>query len=91
MDNVLLLKAPSQDINDRYENTFNSAGFHVVSVTPLQTVFTNLDELQYIIAEGPATGSYKGVVITSGRGCEAWRSAVSALQAFQSSEGDKGQ
>lgn len=79
MSNVLLLREPSPIPGDRYETAFNSAGYHTVSVPVLETVFANLPDLKYIINHGPTAERFDGVVITSGRACEAWKSAVHDL------------
>lgn len=79
MANVLLLRAPSPVAGDRYENVFNAAGYHALSVPVLETVFVNLSVLKSIVKEGPGAGAFDGVVITSGRACEAWKSIVGDL------------
>ena len=76
MANVILLRVPSKDLPDTYESAFKSLGYNTVSVPVLQTVLANLDELTRIVASGPNSGGYDGVIITSGRACEAWRQIV---------------
>ncbi|RDB17610.1 Uroporphyrinogen-III synthase [Hypsizygus marmoreus] len=77
--NVLLLRAPTQGQDDRYESTFIEAGCHAISVPVLETVSTNLLDLKTIITAGPAAAGFEGVVITSARACEAWKSVVGEL------------
>jgi Uroporphyrinogen-III synthase HemD len=74
MANVLLLRAPGDD--DRYSTTFASAGYNPVSVPVLETVPTNLDSLKEIVRAGPTAD---GVIMTSARSCEAWKSVVDVL------------
>lgn len=79
MANILFLRAPSPGEDDRYETTFNEAGYNVISVPVLETVLTNLADLETIVKDGPAPESIEGVIITSGRSCEAWKSVVGDL------------
>lgn len=79
MANILLLRSPSQDTPDRYESCFNSSGYHPLSIPVLETVLTNLDDLRQIVRDGPASQNYAGVILTSGRACEAWRNVVEDL------------
>ncbi|KAI3612634.1 uroporphyrinogen-iii synthase [Moniliophthora roreri] len=76
---ALLLRAPSQDSEDKYEARFQASGYTSFSVPVLETVLTNIDELRRIIATGPGI-AYHGVIITSGRACEAWKEAVETLE-----------
>ncbi|KAF7316902.1 Uroporphyrinogen-III synthase [Mycena chlorophos] len=79
--NILLLRAP--DSPDRYESTFSSAGYYATSVPVLETVFTGVDALVDILKDGQP---FSGVVITSGRGCDAWKNAVALLEASSTQE-----
>lgn len=79
MANVLLLRAPSTDDDDRYSTAFSSAGYNPVPVPVLETVPTNLDNLKGIIRAGPAIENYDGVIMTSARSCEAWKSVIGVL------------
>jgi len=79
MANVLLLRAPTQNQDDRYEATFTEAGYHPLSVPVLETISTNLPILRGIMEAGPSRDNYEGVVLTSARACEAWKSVVSDL------------
>jgi uroporphyrinogen-III synthase len=74
--NVLLLKSPSLDIPDPYEDSFRDYGFNPVTVPVLETVFTDLDELKQKILLGPRALGLAGVIITSARACEAWSLAL---------------
>ncbi|KAF8647567.1 hypothetical protein AX16_006624 [Volvariella volvacea WC 439] len=81
MLNVLLLRASSSQDSptnpDRYESVFDGAGYHPISINPLETVLTNLDDLATVVVSGPGGElGYQGVVITSSRACEAWDSAI---------------
>lgn len=92
MSNVLLLRDPSPISGDRYETAFNSAGFHAISVPVLETVFVNLSSLESLINDGPTAEGLDGVIITSGRACEAWKIVVCGLvesprEAGEQSEG----
>jgi len=79
MANVLLLRAPSAGEDDRYSAAFVSAGYHPVSAPVLETVSTNLSSLKAIVRAGPAAGNYDGVIVTSVRSCEAWKSVIGIL------------
>ncbi|KAF8229417.1 tetrapyrrole biosynthesis, uroporphyrinogen III synthase [Tricholoma matsutake] len=75
MANVLLLRASPTGDEDRYSTAF-SAGYNPVSVPVLETVPTNLTSLKEIVRSGP---DYDGVIMTSARSCEAWKSVVGVL------------
>ncbi|KAI0655687.1 tetrapyrrole biosynthesis uroporphyrinogen III synthase [Cubamyces menziesii] len=82
--NVLLLRSPSEDSGpDKYEEAFRAQGYRAVSVPVLETVHKNLDKLAEVLrrrgtlADGSA--SYSGVIVTSGRACEAWQAVVQEL------------
>lgn len=87
MANVLLLRSPSTEGPDKYEDAFRPLGYHPVSVPVLETVLVHLAELEAAIARGPAESGLGGVVITSARACEAWRAAVISLVKSQSTAG----
>ncbi|KAI0338559.1 tetrapyrrole biosynthesis uroporphyrinogen III synthase [Trametopsis cervina] len=76
MTKVLLLRAPSGDSVDKYEITFEEAGYAAVSVPVLETVLVNLTDMQRVVTTGPAAQNISGVVITSARSCEAWGEVV---------------
>lgn len=77
MAHVILLRAPSlENGDDPYEKQFAAVGYQATSVPVLETAFTNLEELQWIIHSGPAFHGLTGVVITSGRAVDAWKQAV---------------
>lgn len=80
MANVLLLRSPTRDAPDKYEDTFRSYGYHPLSVPVLETVLENLDDLKAALTGGKITHAYGAVIITSGRACEAWRTAAVALE-----------
>ncbi|KAJ7178585.1 tetrapyrrole biosynthesis uroporphyrinogen III synthase [Mycena crocata] len=77
--NVLFLRAPSQNANslDRYETLFSQAGYKPASVPVLETLFANIGELTDIVRCG---AQHSGVIITSGRACEAWNNVVELLE-----------
>ncbi|KAG6879219.1 hypothetical protein C0992_004361 [Termitomyces sp. T32_za158] len=79
MANVLLLRTPSHGQEDRYHTTFAGAGYHAISVPVLETISTNLSTLKDIIKNGPRTEDVDGVIMTSARSCEVWKSAVGDL------------
>ncbi|KAF5375368.1 hypothetical protein D9615_007924 [Tricholomella constricta] len=79
MTNALLLRAPSSGQDDRYETTFNEAGYHALSVPVLETISTNIPTLREILKAGPAAEKFEGVVLTSARSCEAWKTVVGDL------------
>lgn len=82
---VLLLRAPS-DAPDRYESVFSEAGYRPLSVPVLETVFVNQETLTEIVRSG--SSQHGGVIVTSGRACEAWGKAVEVLKNEQAhSEG----
>lgn len=76
MTHVLLLRSPSDEQPDTYSAHFASVGLAATSVQVLDTAFTNVDELQWMIETGPGFHGFKGVVITSGRSVDAWQRAV---------------
>ncbi|KAI0944313.1 hypothetical protein AcW1_002056 [Taiwanofungus camphoratus] len=75
--NVLLLRTPAR--NDQYESAFQSRGYTAISVPVLETVFRHLDELKKVMQNGPEARGYDGVVVTSGRSCEAWKTVALEL------------
>ncbi len=85
---VLLLRSPSEDGGfDKYEEAFRARGYRALSIPVLETVHTNIDKLSDIVRrgglileqrEGRRRG-YAGVIMTSGRACEAWRIVVEQL------------
>ncbi|KAI8992799.1 tetrapyrrole biosynthesis uroporphyrinogen III synthase [Trametes punicea] len=85
--NVLLLRSPSEDGDgpDKYEEAFRTRGYRAVSVPVLETVLKNLDALSEVVRRHgnlpklSAEGRYAGVIVTSGRACEAWRTVVHQL------------
>ncbi|KAG6861132.1 hypothetical protein C0995_003584 [Termitomyces sp. Mi166 len=79
MANVLLLRAPSNGQEDRYQTTFAEAGYQSISVPVLETISTNLPALKDTIRSGPRAENFDGVIITSARSCEVWKSAVGDL------------
>jgi uroporphyrinogen-III synthase len=83
MTNVLLLKAPSNDSPDRYEECFKRQGYTPHSIPVLETILDNLDSLQRIVSTGPGVHGYDGVIITSKRAGDAWRHAVAALESVR--------
>ena len=85
MTNVLLFRAPSRP-EDRYETAFKGAGYNALSVPVLETVSTNTANLKAIIETGPAAASLDGVIITSGRACEVWKTVIGNLPSSPASE-----
>ncbi|PCH42904.1 tetrapyrrole biosynthesis uroporphyrinogen III synthase [Wolfiporia cocos MD-104 SS10] len=79
MSRVLLLRTPTADGPDRYETAFETRGYRPISVPVLETTYTNLDHLKTKVLEGPGKHGYNGVVITSGRSCEAWKTVTLEL------------
>lgn len=77
MSNVLLLRAPSADGADKYEQAFSTIAYHPLCVPVLETVLVGLPELRRTIQDGPHT--FGGVIVTSARSCEAWREVVSQI------------
>ncbi|KAI9061860.1 tetrapyrrole biosynthesis uroporphyrinogen III synthase [Trametes sanguinea] len=93
--NVLLLRSPSEDGGpDKYEEAFRARGYRPVSVPVLETVHKNLDKLSDTVRmrgqlPRDSTGArYAGVIVTSGRACEAWQTVVRDLSQGSSSSGD---
>ncbi|KAH8093076.1 tetrapyrrole biosynthesis uroporphyrinogen III synthase [Cristinia sonorae] len=81
---VLLLRAPSQDI-DKYEAEFTSNGYHPISIPVLETVLLNLPPLLQIVQAGPVERKIHGVIVTSARACEAWRCVLEQIIAGEHS------
>ena len=79
MTNILLLRAPSQDLPDKYETTFGNRGYHPYSISVLETGAVNVEELRTTISHGPKKGDFEAVVITSARAVEVWKEAIDAL------------
>lgn len=90
---VLLLRAPAGDgpPPDKYEASFASKGYDPISVPVLETVLVNLQELVQIIQMGPEKRGLGGVIITSARACEAWKSVVEQLVSVPDVEADVGE
>jgi len=84
MTNVLLFRAPSRP-EDRYETAFKAAGYNALSVPVLETISTNTADLKAIIETGPTTASLDGVIITSGRACEVWKTVIGNLPSSSAS------
>ena len=63
MSNILLLRAPSQDLPDKYETTFENRGYHPYSISVLETGAVNVDVLRTTISHGPKNGDFEAVVI----------------------------
>ena len=82
--NVLLLRSPSDDGGpDQYEEAFRAQGYRAVSVPVLETVHKNLDKLAEVLRRrgtlADRSARYCGVIVTSGRACEAWQAVVQEL------------
>jgi uroporphyrinogen-III synthase len=76
---VILLKAPSQDQRDPYRELFESSGYAVGFVPVLETAWNNLDELKNILLDCGSSQMYGGVIVTSARASEAWKTVVQGL------------
>ncbi|TFK94145.1 tetrapyrrole biosynthesis uroporphyrinogen III synthase [Polyporus arcularius HHB13444] len=85
---ILLLRSPSEDGGfDKYEEAFRARGYRALSIPVLETVHTNIDKLSDIVRRGGLISEqrqgrereYAGVIMTSGRACEAWRIVVEQL------------
>ncbi|KAL0952797.1 hypothetical protein HGRIS_007022 [Hohenbuehelia grisea] len=79
MPNVLLLRAPAPDGPDKYETAFTDSGYSIYSIPVLETVLTNLSDLERVIRAGPFMQSFGGVIVTSARACEAWKAVIGAI------------
>ncbi|KAF9502103.1 tetrapyrrole biosynthesis, uroporphyrinogen III synthase [Pleurotus eryngii] len=73
MTSVLLLRAASKDVPDKYESSFVAAGYAPTSIPVLETSLTNTGILVRILSN-TSTG-FSGVILTSARACQAWKSA----------------
>lgn len=89
MTNVLFLRDPSRSPVDLYELAFKSSEYNPVSVPVLETVLINLDSLKSIVRDGPVRENYAGVIITSARACEAWKTVTRHLVESSSIEESK--
>lgn len=76
---VLLLRTPSGNGSDRYETALKEQHYNPVCIPVVETTYTNLHKLKEIITEGPTKRGYAGVIITSARACEAWKSVTLEL------------
>ncbi|KAF5384036.1 hypothetical protein D9757_006965 [Collybiopsis confluens] len=77
--NAILLRAPDASSSpDIYESAFNSMGTQCsgVCIPVLETVLVNLDRLKEVILGEPKVD---GVIMTSARSCEAWKTALGKL------------
>ncbi|KAF7759628.1 hypothetical protein Agabi119p4_11323 [Agaricus bisporus var. burnettii] len=79
MSNILLLRSPSETAPDPYERMLEHASYSAHSISVLETSFTDLQNLQNLIAAGPDFKDYVGVIITSKRSCEALTTATKIL------------
>ena len=79
MSNVLLLRAPATEGQDKYVTTFQAQGYRPICVPVLETVLVNAPELRDVISKGPTEAGLQGVIVTSARACEAWREAIISL------------
>ncbi|KAG9217703.1 hypothetical protein CCMSSC00406_0003608 [Pleurotus cornucopiae] len=79
MTSVLLLRAASKDAPDKYESSFVAAGYVPTSIPVLETSLTNIEELVRILND--ASTGFSGVILTSARACEAWKSASDRVAA----------
>lgn len=75
MANVLLLREPSQDHEDRYEALFKQAGFNPISIPVLETLLCHISKLTDYLHSATENG-ISGVIITSKRSCEAIGAAL---------------
>jgi uroporphyrinogen-III synthase len=73
MANVILLRSPAQDAPDTYEESFKSFGYRISSVPVLETASINLNALKRILL---STQNYNGVVVTSARAGQTWKTVV---------------
>lgn len=80
MSNVLLLRAPATDGQDKYEVTFQAQGYKPICIPVLETVLVNVKDLQDLISQGSTIAGLHGVIVTSARACEAWREAILSLE-----------
>ncbi|KAI0641004.1 tetrapyrrole biosynthesis uroporphyrinogen III synthase [Trametes meyenii] len=87
---VLLLRSPAEDGGpDKYEDALRARGYAAVSVPVLETVHKNLNALADVVRGSAGSkqlspradtdARYAGVIVTSGRACEAWRAVVQEL------------
>jgi uroporphyrinogen-III synthase len=75
---VILLKAPSQDKRDPYRELFEFAGY-AVGFVPVETAWNNLDKLKTILLYRESLPMYGGVIVTSARASEAWKTVLQGL------------
>ncbi len=80
MTSVLLLRAASRDVPDKYESSFVAAGYVPTSIPVLETNITHTDELARVLSSDTST-SFSGVILTSARACEAWKNASDLVAA----------
>jgi uroporphyrinogen-III synthase len=79
MANVLLLRQPSEDVADIYEDHFRNAGYYSVSLPALETSHENLTILSNVVRGGLKVKGINGVIMTSQRSCEALGKAFRLL------------
>jgi hypothetical protein len=79
MSHILLLRSPNETTPDPYERILGEASYSAHSISVLETSFTNLQSLQHLIAAGPGSKGYVGVIITSKRSCEALTTTAKIL------------
>ena len=89
---VLLLRAPPEDGSpDKYAAAFAARGLRARSVPVLETVYTDPTQLRALVRAGPGAAHneepYTGVIVTSGRACDAWRTTVESLETEGTGDG----
>ena len=68
--NILLVRNPPVDRQDRYHQHLQSLGLHPHSVPVLETIQTNRGDLHDVIKG--KSWAYGGVILTSSRSAECW-------------------
>ncbi|KAJ4481004.1 tetrapyrrole biosynthesis, uroporphyrinogen III synthase [Lentinula aciculospora] len=82
---AILLRAADMSTTDKYEAAFNAFGPHCkgVCIPVLETVLVNLEKLKQTIIAGPKVD---GVIMTSARSCEAWKTVIAQSTTEQTAQ-----
>ncbi|TIA70644.1 hypothetical protein E3P92_02568 [Wallemia ichthyophaga] len=76
-----------KEYSDIYNSAIERARFRPIFVPVLNSIHGDIDELARVMSDG--AGAYDGVVVTSQRAVEAWKSAAEVAQnAPMSTSGD---
>jgi hypothetical protein len=76
---VLLLRSPTETGEDKYENAFKESEYEAITLSVLETVNVNIEEVTKLMGEGPQRAGVDGVIMTSGRSSLVWKDLAEEL------------